>query len=59
VLLPARNEPDLDELPEDVLAEVRIRYVHRVDELLPLLLAPPEEGDASPGAESPSPEARV
>lgn len=59
ILVPARNEPDVSEVPDDVLADIRVRYIQRVDELLPLLLAPPESGDATPGTESPSPEARV
>jgi ATP-dependent Lon protease len=41
VLLPARNEPDVAEVPSEVLAALRIRYIHRVDEVLPLLLKSP------------------
>jgi len=55
VILPARNEPDVAEVPDEVLSALRIRYVHRLDEVLPLLLKgslrtrPPE-----PAAETPS-----
>src|SRR5690606_27404774 len=59
LVLPARNEPDAHEVPDDVLAELRLRYVHRVDELLPIILAPPEDGGAIPEGESPTPEVRV
>src|ERR1700744_2167568 len=41
VLVPARNEPDLDDVPKDVLAELKIHLVKRVDEVLPLVLEPP------------------
>jgi ATP-dependent Lon protease len=40
VLLPARNEPDVAEVPASVLAELTVRYVHRIDEVLPLVLDP-------------------
>lgn len=50
VLLPARNEPDVAEVPDEVLAGLRIRYIHKVDEVLPLLLlAPPTAAAAEPG----------
>jgi hypothetical protein len=38
---------------------MQIHYVSRIDELLPFLLAPPEEGDASSGSQFPKPEARA
>jgi ATP-dependent Lon protease len=54
VLLPARNEPDVCEVPDEVLADLRIRYIHRLDEVLPLLLAPSQPGGSdSSGALSP------
>jgi ATP-dependent Lon protease len=38
VLVPARNEPDLDDVPKDVRAELKIHLVKRVDEVLPIVL---------------------
>lgn len=46
VVLPARNEPDVAEVPENILVDLRIHYVARVDELLALVLAPPEPAAA-------------
>lgn len=43
VLLPARNEADLDEVPEEVRREVRVHLIHRIDEVLPLVLAQPDQ----------------
>jgi ATP-dependent Lon protease len=40
VLLPARNEHDLDDVPKDVRASMDIHLMKRVDEVLPLVLAP-------------------
>ncbi|WP_394850212.1 endopeptidase La [Pendulispora brunnea] len=50
VLIPARNERDLDDVPKDVLAELSIHLVKRVDEILPLVLEPP----VAPPPETPS-----
>jgi ATP-dependent Lon protease len=41
VLLPARNERDLDEIPKDIRSEMTVHFVKRVDEVLPLVLEPP------------------
>ncbi len=41
VLMPARNEPDLEDVPKDVLAELKIHLIKRMDEILPLVLEPP------------------
>jgi ATP-dependent Lon protease len=41
VLIPHRNERDLDEIPKDILAELTIHLIKRVDEILPLVLEPP------------------
>jgi len=43
LVLPAKNERDLEEVPEDVKRDLSIHLVHRVEEVLPLVLAPPEE----------------
>jgi len=47
LLLPARNEPDLDELPQQIKDELEIRLVSRLDEVLPLVLdLPPDPREA-------------
>ncbi|GAB4407311.1 MAG: endopeptidase La [Anaerolineales bacterium] len=43
VILPKRNEADLDEIPEDVRKELEFVLVERVDELLKAALRPPKE----------------
>ncbi len=40
VFLPQRNEPDLDDVPADVLADVRVRIVSDVREILESALEP-------------------
>ncbi len=48
LLFPARNEPDLDELPEQIRNELEIHLVNRLDEVLPLVLdLPPEPGEVA------------
>ena len=49
VLLPAQNERDLDDVPKDVLAELSVHFVKRVDEVLPLVLEdrPPQPEDGA------------
>jgi ATP-dependent Lon protease len=41
VLLPARNERDLEEVPKDVRSEMTLHLIKRMDEVLPLVLEPP------------------
>jgi ATP-dependent Lon protease len=41
VLIPHRNERDLDDIPELVLAELDIKLIRRMDEVLALVLEPP------------------
>ena len=53
VLIPQRNERDLDDVPPEIRAELDIRLIARLDEILPLVLEPPR---AKPGPE-PEPEA--
>lgn len=43
VLLPKRNERDLEDVPADVRNELKIHLVSRIDEILPLVLEPPTE----------------
>jgi ATP-dependent Lon protease len=63
VLVPARNAPDLDDIPKDIRAELKIHLVKRVDEVLPLVLdgtpapAPPSIPPAPPSEPEPHPPA--
>ena len=41
VLVPAKNERDLDDVPKDVRDNLEVHLVKRVDEVLSLVLAPP------------------
>jgi ATP-dependent Lon protease len=42
VLVPARNAPDLEEIPKEVRDEMKVHLIKRVEEVLPLVLeAPP------------------
>ena len=38
LILPSRNEPDVEELPEQIKRELEIHFVSRLDEVLPLVL---------------------
>ncbi|MGX7679310.1 endopeptidase La [Jatrophihabitans sp. DSM 45814] len=52
VFLPARNGPDLDEVPADVLAAIDVRLVADVGEILALALQSASEEAASAAASS-------
>jgi ATP-dependent Lon protease len=41
VLVPAANEPDLEEVPHDVRSDMIIHLIKRMDQVLPLVLEPP------------------
>jgi ATP-dependent Lon protease len=41
VLVPARNERDLEDVPKDVRSELNIHLIKRMDQVLPLVLEPP------------------
>jgi ATP-dependent Lon protease len=41
VLMPAKNAHDLDDVPKDVLKELEIHLIKRIDEVLPIVLEPP------------------
>jgi ATP-dependent Lon protease len=56
VLLPAENEKDLEELPENVRREMCARLVHHMDEVLTHALVP--QGEENPFSE-PSPPSRT
>ncbi|HXX68743.1 MAG TPA: endopeptidase La [Polyangiaceae bacterium] len=55
VLVPARNERDLEEVPGDVRGELKVHLIRRVDQVLPLVLEPPP---SSPPPPSPPPSPR-
>ncbi|MDA2811885.1 endopeptidase La [Nocardiopsis sp. RSe5-2] len=46
VLIPARNEPDLDDVPDDVLEELEVHAVADVREVLDLALTPAHNAEA-------------
>lgn len=47
VVLPARNERDLEELPDEARNELRVHLVHHVDEVLPIVLRPPSSAGST------------
>jgi len=58
VILPKRNEPELDEVPEAIRKDLSFHLVGRIEEVLPLVLeieppavprppAPPAAGEAA------------
>jgi ATP-dependent Lon protease len=58
VLVPARNERDLEDLPKDVRDQLKVHLVKRVDEVLKLVLEPPTPAaaaDAEPSSSVPPP----
>jgi ATP-dependent Lon protease len=57
VLLPKNNLRDLDDVPKDVLAEMTIHLIKKVDEILPLVLEPPSDVAPMSGAPSTPPAA--
>ncbi len=52
VIIPKRNEPDLDDLPESVRGELRVHPVADVAEVLELALEPAPADAPRPDAES-------
>src|SRR5208282_5223565 len=56
VLVPARNEPDLEELPKDIREAMHIHLIKRVDEVLALVLDPNATPPAPP---PPAPESEA
>ncbi len=59
VLVPSRNEKDLEEVPKDVLSELKVHLIKRVDEVLPIVLEdvppapPPPASDGEPETAEP------
>jgi ATP-dependent Lon protease len=41
VLVPARNEADLEDVPKNIRGELTVHLIKRVDQVLPLVLEPP------------------
>jgi ATP-dependent Lon protease len=59
VLVPARNERDLDDVPKDVLQQMKVHLIKRVDQILPIVLEPPPppgaKSDVEPSSSVPPP----
>ncbi|MRG93315.1 endopeptidase La [Polyangium spumosum] len=47
VIIPAKNRKDLEDVPQDILDEVKVTLVHAMDEILPLVLEPPRQTSVS------------
>ncbi|MDI1483128.1 endopeptidase La [Polyangium sp. y55x31] len=47
VIIPAKNRKDLEDVPQDILDEVKVTLVHAMDEILPLVLEPPRQTSLS------------
>lgn len=48
VVLPKRNERDLEEVPEEARDDLEIHLVSKLEEVLPLVLAAPDSGEERP-----------
>src|SRR5215471_13360544 len=64
VVLPKRNEPDFKEIPKEVLREIQVIFVERIDEALRETLTPApdsagEEVETIAGPETPPPSDQV
>ncbi|NOU26578.1 MAG: endopeptidase La [Polyangiaceae bacterium] len=55
VLIPEKNKQDLDDVPNDVRAELKIHLISRVDQVLPLVLEPKVSGSREPGDDAVAP----
>ena len=47
VIIPAKNRKDLEDVPQDILDEVKVTLVNAMDEILPLVLEPPRQKSVS------------
>ena len=54
IVIPQRNEPDLDEVPEEIKHDMLIHLVGRLDHVLPLVLADPERLATRSGRPAPA-----
>jgi ATP-dependent Lon protease len=43
VLIPAKNRRDLDDVPKDILDDIKVTLIHAIEEVLPLVLEPPRK----------------
>ena len=48
VLVPSRNVKDLEEVPKDVLAELKVHLIGKISEVLPLVLEAPVAAPPAP-----------
>jgi ATP-dependent Lon protease len=57
ILMPFRNEKDLEDVPKDILAELKINLIKRIEEVLPIVLEPLDPGapDAPPTSQETPP----
>jgi ATP-dependent Lon protease len=55
VLVPSRNEKDLEDVPKDVLAELKVHLIKRIDEVLPIVLEEPSAQPPVSGSDGSSP----
>jgi len=46
ILLPTRNERDLEDVPSEIKNDLRVHFVSRIDEVLPLVLRAPEASES-------------
>ena len=49
ILMPFRNAADLEDVPKDILAELKINLIKNISEVLPIVLEPP--GEAPPNSQ--------
>jgi ATP-dependent Lon protease len=47
VLIPAKNRKDLEDVPQDILDEVKVTLINSMEEILPLVLEPPRQRPSS------------
>jgi len=46
VLIPAKNRKDLEDVPQDILDEVKVTLISSMEEILPLVLEPPRTSNS-------------
>jgi ATP-dependent Lon protease len=49
IVMPSRNAKDLEDVPKDILSELKINLVKHISEVLPIVLEPPVAG--APGSD--------
>jgi ATP-dependent Lon protease len=59
VILPSRNEPDLDDIPEEVRKQVHFEFAETIDDVLNSALEPPRPTDEMKEQPQPEPQAVV